>query len=114
MPPQYLVPETVARQDGAGGEVSLAGPVSLLRLTLGITRSTAQESLEVSVWGSADSEEWHHLVTFPQKFYCGTYSIGIDLNSCPGTRYLRARWKMARWLRDDRSPLFGFYVLAEE
>ena len=112
MLPQFLLPETVARQDGIG--VELEPEVRILRLTLGITRIIAQESLEVSVWGSADGEQWRPLVAFPQKFYCGTYSILIDLRRHPDVRYLRAEWKMGRWTQDERAPLFEFYLKADD
>ena len=116
MQPQFLLPETVARQDGVGSEVPFERKI--VQLTLGITRIIAQESLEVSVWGSVDGEHWHLLMTFPQKFYCGTYSFVLDMTSHPDVRYLRAQWKMGRWAlgsrHDERAPLFGFYLRAEE
>ena len=59
MLPQFLMPESVARQDGAGAEIALdAGRGKSLLLTLGITRIVEQESLDVSVWGSPDKENW--------------------------------------------------------
>ena len=79
----------------------------IVRLTLGITRIIAQESLEVSVWGSEDGEHWEPLIAFPQKFYCGTYSMIADLTRHPDVRYLRAHWKVGRWMQDDRAPLSG-------
>jgi hypothetical protein len=112
MVPQFLLPETVARQDGMGAEMPFERKI--VQLTLGITRIIAQESLEVSVWGSADGEHWRPLMAFPQKFYCGTYSLVLDMTSYPDVRYLRAQWKMGRWGRDERAPLFGYYLLAEE
>ena len=116
MLPQFLLPETVARQDGMGTEITFERKI--VQLTLGITRIIAQESLEVSVWGSADGEHWRPLVSFPQKFYCGTYSIHLDLTRHGDVRYLRAQWKMDRWTRcsnhDECAPLFGFYLRAEE
>jgi hypothetical protein len=112
MLPQYLVPETVARQDGMGGELEVE--IKIVRLTLGITRIIARENLEISVWGSPDGKQWRPLITFPQKFYCGTYSMLMDLTHHADVRYLRAQWKMGRWIPDERAPLFGFYLLAEE
>ncbi len=116
MLPQFLLPETVARQDGMGAEMPFERKI--VQLTLGITRIIAQESLEVSVWGSADGEDWRPLIAFPQKFYCGSYSLVLDMTSHPDVRYLRAQWKMGRWTRcsnhDERAPLFGFYLRAEE
>ena len=81
---QFLLPETVARQDGAGAKMEIE--FRIVRLTLGITRIIEQENLEVSVWGSPDGKQWRHLVTFPQKFYCGTYSMVIDLGAHPDVR----------------------------
>jgi len=116
MLPQFLLPETVARQDGMGAEIPFERKI--VHLTLGITRSIAQESLEVSVWGSADGEHWRPLLAFPQKFYCGTYSVNLDLTLYDDVRYLRAQWKMGRWIQstnhDERAPLFGFFLRAEE
>ena len=112
MPPQFLLPETIARQDGMGAEVALER--KLVQLTLGITRIAAQKSLDVFVWGSPDREHWRLLVAFPQKFYCGTYSIHLDLTAQEDLRYLRAQWKMGRWTQDERAPLFEFYLRADE
>jgi len=112
MLPQFLLPETVARQDGVGAEMAFERKI--VQLTLGITRIIAQESLEVSVWGSADGEHWRPLVAFPQKFYCGTYSVHLDLTRHDDVLYLRAQWKMGRWIQDEPAPLFGFYLRAEE
>jgi len=116
MLPQFLLPETVARQDGMGAEVPFERKI--VELTLGITRIIARESLEVSVWGSADGEHWRPLAAFPQKFYCGNYSLVLDMTRHPDVRYLRAQWKMGRWTRcsnhDERAPLFGFYLRTQE
>ncbi len=110
-----ILPENVARQDGAGAEVPLGSNCGQpLRLTLGITRSMEQESLEVSIWGSCDGKNWGKLHVFPQKFYCGTYSLLLDLTRFPEVKFLRAHWKVNRWGRGDSAPLFGFYLLAEE
>jgi len=112
----FLLSETVARQDGTGSvlEVDSEFESRLVRLTLGITRIIAQENLDVSVWGSEDGEHWQPLLTFPQKFYCGTYSTVLDLTRHPSIRYLRAEWRMGRLIQDERAPLFEFYLLAGE
>src|SRR5690349_3690753 len=117
MLPNFLLPESIARADGIGPEIDL-GPNrgKLLVLTLGINRIIEQESLEVSVWGSLDGENWgvRPLATFPPKFYCGLYSTLLNLASRPDLRYARVQWKMSRWTRGEESPMFGFYVYAEE
>jgi hypothetical protein len=112
MRPQFVLPETVARADGMGAEVVIENRV--VRLMLGITRMAAEESLDVSVWGSPDKEQWRLLVAFPQKFHCGNYSIVMDLTRHADVRYLRAQWKVGRWHRDERAPLSEFYLLAGE
>jgi hypothetical protein len=117
MLPNFLLPESIARADGAGPEIDLGSQQGkLLVLTLGITRIIEQESLEVSVWGSNDGENWgvRPFATFPPKFYCGLYSTLLNLSSRPEVRYVRAQWKMSRWSRGDVMPMFGFYVYAEE
>jgi hypothetical protein len=117
----FLLPETVSRQDGMGDliEVDSAFESSkfesrAVRLTLGITRIIPQENLDVSVWGSENGHHWHLLLTFPQKFYCGTYSTVLNLRQHPNVKYLRAEWRMGRLIQEERSPLFEFYLLARE
>ena len=111
----FLLPENVARQDGFGAACPLGTDRGKpLRITLGITRSMEQESLEISIWGSPNRRDWKVLQVFPQKFYCGTYSLVLDLTANAEVRHLRASWKMSRWGCSDPSPLFGFYLTAEE
>jgi|SRR5580693_1084286 len=117
MLPNFLLPESVARSDGKGPEVDLGSKRGkLLVLTLGITRILEQESLEVSVWGSIDGESWgaRPLVTFPPKFYCGIYSILLNLVSRPDVQFVRVQWKMSRWSKREVTPMFGFYLYSEE
>ena len=88
----FLLPESIARADGIGPEIDLGSKRGkLLVLTLGITRILEQESLEVSVWGSSDGETWtaRPVAKFPPKFYCGLYSILLNLGSHPETRFVR-------------------------
>jgi hypothetical protein len=117
MLPNFLLSENIARSDGTGPETDL-GPKrgKLLVLTLGITRILEQESLEVSVWGSTDGESWgsRPLASFPPKFYCGIYSILLNLVSRPDVRFLRVQWKMSSWSRQEFTPMFGFYLYTEE
>jgi len=115
MVPTFLLPETVALADGEGAVVALgAASGKPLLLTLGITRIIEQESLDVGVYGSADGEKWDLLSAFPQKFYCGTYSMLVDLSHRPEIRLLKANWKMGRWGRGAPKPPFGFYLFADE
>lgn len=117
MLPNFLVPETDIREDGASQEFELgSSSAKLLLVTLGITRIIEQESLDISVWGSADKQDWGSkpLIRFPQKFYCGTYQMLLDLTGCPEVKYVRVQWKVGRWGHSSEKPLFGLYVFSEE
>jgi hypothetical protein len=116
MVPGFILPEITSQESGSGPAVDVTSAAGrALQVTLGITRSVEQESLEVEIFGSADGSEWlkQPLATFPQKFYCGTYTILVDLSRHPGVRFIRAQWKMNRWGRGSLKPLFGFYIFAE-
>ena len=117
MLPNFLLPETVARQDGTGPILEL-GPAAgqPVLLTLGITRIIEQESLDLGLYGSVDGESWSEkaLLAFPQKFYCGTYSLLLDLTAHPEIKHLRVKWKMSRWGRGEPAPLFSFYVFVQQ
>jgi hypothetical protein len=54
------------------------------------------------------------LVIFPLKFYCGLYSILLNLAGCAETSFVRVQWKMSRWRKGDAMPMCGFYLYAEE
>jgi hypothetical protein len=86
-----------------------------LVLTLGITRIIEQESIDLSIWGSADGTDWgtKPLATFPQKFYCGTYQIIADLSGHPDVAFLRVKWAVNRWGKGDPKPLFTIYLFAQ-
>src|SRR5579864_2995110 len=115
MVPAFLFPESIAREDGHGAEILLGDSrVRSLLLTLGITRILQQGTLDVSIWGSTDGQAWQPVASFPQKFYCGTYSLVVDLSRRLEIRYLRAHWRMGRWGGGDSKPLAGFYLVAEE
>ena len=112
---EFLLPETTIREAGAGSEIDLGGQMGgTLLLTLGITRIIEQQSIDISIWGSADGTEWgaKPVASFPQKFYCGTYQIVLDLTDRPQVRYLRAKWQVNRWGKGDSKPLFTLYLFA--
>ena len=116
MLPGFLLPETTVREAGASEAFDLAELTgSVVLLTLGITRIIEQQSLDVSIWGSADGKEWgaKPVISFPQKFYCGTYQILLDLAAHTDVRYLRVKWSVARWGKGDPKPLFGIYLFAQ-
>ncbi len=116
MLPTFLLEEQVVRQDSAGPAIDLGeNAPSFLYLTLGITRIIEQESLDLSIWASPDGTNWGDkpVVAFPQKFYCGVYTLLLDLSAHPGAHYLRAQWKVSRWGRGEPTPLFEMYVFVQ-
>jgi hypothetical protein len=114
----YLVaPETVIEANGAGPAHelgALAGKPILV--VLRITEIVEQESLHVSLWGSADGTEWGEkaLFWYPQKFYCGATPAVIDLRQRPELRFLQARWEVNRWGRGYPRPYFKIAVEVQE
>jgi hypothetical protein len=117
MLPGFLLPETTIREAGNGSELDLGDAQGrVLLLTLGITRIIEQESLDIAVYGSSDGKEWgaKPLLSFPQKFYCGTYQILLDLTQHEAVKFVRIKWAAQRWGKGDSKPLFGFYVFAQE
>jgi hypothetical protein len=117
MLPQFLLPETTVREAGTGSEISLGDRQGeTLILTLGITRIIEQQSIDVSIWGSSDGSDWgaKPVTAFPQKFYCGTYQILIDLGDRADVKYLRAKWQVSRWGKGDPKPLFTIYLFLQE
>jgi hypothetical protein len=116
MAPCFLLTEQTIRQDGSGPVLDLRdSSQQTLFLSLGITRVLEQQSLDLTIWGSADGETWGSkpIAAFPQKFYCGAYSLLLDLSAHPDVKYLRATWKVSRWGRGEPTPLFSIYVFAE-
>jgi hypothetical protein len=116
MLPAFLAPETTIREAGASPDLTLgdhAGDTVIV--TLGITRIIEQESLDVTIWGSPDGLDWgsQPLAVFPQKFYCGTYQIALDLSGRPDVKYLRAKWQVNRWGRGETKPMFTAYLFAQ-
>jgi hypothetical protein len=114
----FLVTEkTVVNAKGDGPTVdvsSAAGRVFLL--TLEITKIVEQESLEISIQGSADGAAWSAkpVVAFPQKFYCGQSAVLLDLTAHPDLKFVRAHWEVGRWGRGVETPMFEFGVRLKE
>jgi len=118
-----LVPAgTVVESNGEGDafEISSTGPRVFL-VQMDITETVEQESLDLSIWGSADGQTWglpaHQanampLVKFPQRFYRGSTRMALDLTQRPESRFLRARWQVNRWGRGRPAARFGFGVTA--
>jgi|SRR3984957_6594437 len=114
----FLVAEQTvvnAKGDGPTLDVSHASSRVFL-LTLQITNIIEQESLEVSIHGSADGSTWapKPIVTFPQKFYRGDSPLILDLTAHPDVKFVRAHWEVARWGRGLETPMFEFNLRLKE
>ena len=113
----FVVPEITVEANGEGEPIELgesAGKAFLL--TLAVTRVIEQESLDVSIWGSADGKDWgaKPLAAFPQKFYQGVYQILMDLGERPEVKFLRVKWAVNRWGVGSHKPRFSFLVKIQE
>jgi hypothetical protein len=107
----------VATCKGDGPAVDLSGATSRVFLvTLEITKIIEQESLEISIFGSADDETWgaKSLAAFSQKFYCGESPLLLDLTGHADVRFIRLHWEVARWGRGTETPMFEFDVRLKE
>jgi len=109
--------KTVVSAKGDGPSVDLSGASGhVFLLTLEISKIIEQESLEVSIHGSADGAAWgaKPLVVFPQKFYCGQSPLLLDLTTHPDVKFVRAHWEVARWGRGVETPMFEFGLSLKE
>ena len=111
-------PETVAQSNGVGGavDISAAAQTRVFLITVSVTAVVEQESLQVSIFGSADGQTWPQkpLMTAPQAFYPGSVPLLLDLSRTADVRFLRAHWDVNRWGRGYLTPRFVFGVEIRE
>jgi hypothetical protein len=113
MLPNFLVEETTVRESGESAIFDANEYSSRdVLLTFGVTHAIEQESIGLEIHGSKDGLSWpaNPITSLTPKFYCGTYQLVLP--RCEA-RYLKARWRVTRWSRDERPPFFRFYVFAE-
>jgi ABC-type lipoprotein export system ATPase subunit len=113
----FLLPETTVEKAGESAAVAVAaGQGKTCLLTMAITKILEQQSLDVSVWGSANGTEWaaKPLTAFPQKFYQGIYQQLLDLSKTPDVQFLKLKWAVNRWGVGDPKPQFTFLVKIQE
>lgn len=104
-------------KDGEGAVFDLsAGSTRTFVCALEIAAQLEQESVEISVWGSADGASWEKrpLLIMPQQFYKAESNQILDLSLRPEIRYIRARWKLTRWGRVSPHPMFELSFTATE
>jgi hypothetical protein len=112
-----LVPKTVVNAKGDGPSVDLSVAAHRVFLvTLQITNIIEQESLDVSIYGSADGVSWgpKPIVSFPQKFYRGQQPLLLDLTQNADVKFVRAHWDTNRWGRGTEVPMFEFQLMIKE
>lgn len=114
----FLVPQkttVTAKGDGEAVNVSSAANRVFL-LTLNIDSIVEQESLDVSIYGSADGATWgaKPVAAFPQKFYRAEHPLLLDLTGQAEVKFVRAHWEVARWGRGSETPMFEFNVTIKE
>jgi hypothetical protein len=114
----FLIPEkTVVNAKGDGVALDVSGASSrVFLLTLDITNILEQESLDISIFTSADGASWgaKALIAFPQKFYRGQHPLLLDLTAHAEAKFVRAHWEVGRWGRGTTTPMFEFNLAIRE
>src|SRR2546427_10750463 len=114
----FLVPpRTVVEEKGASHAVEVGGAANrVFLLNLEITNIVEQESLDLSIYSSADGATWgpKPRATFPQKFYRGPHPLLLDLTALPEIKFIRAHWEVNRWGRGSEPPMFELQVAIKE
>src|SRR5256886_1680568 len=80
-----------ANGDGPAFDIS-ASPTRTFLCCLTVTDQIEQESLDVSIWGSAEGETWtkRPLLKLPQQFYRGTTKMILDLSLRAEIKFIRS------------------------
>ena len=114
----FLVPtKTIANGKGDSSALDVSGTASqVFLLTLDITNILEQQSLDVSIFGSADGTTWgtKPIISFPQKFYRGQHPLLLDLTAHRDAKFVRAHWEVNRWGRGTSTPMFEFHLAIRE
>jgi hypothetical protein len=105
-----LIPQaTLVQENGHGDAVDIrTSPTRTFFCILRISEQIEQESLDVSIWGSADGEAWgtHPILKMQQQFYKGETRAVLDLSLVPEINFIRAGWDLNRWGRVAPLPMF--------
>ena len=117
MPLTLIPPQTKmeANGDGASFDVSTSRTRTFL-CVLTVSDQIEQESLDVSIYGSADGQSWtkNPLLKLPQQFYRGRTKLVLELSHRPEVKFIRARWEVNRWGRGAPLPMFVAGLELEE
>jgi len=101
--------------DGESFDISASATRTFI-CTQEILDQIEQESLDLSVWGSADGQSWgtHPIIKLPQAFYKGEERMILDLTMRPNVKFIRAHWDVVRWGRVAPFPMFVISLRAVE
>jgi hypothetical protein len=112
-----IPPVTLVKQNGFGEAVNVrASQTRTFFCVMNIADQIEQESVDVSIWGSADGENWgtHPILKLPQQFYRGETRAVLDLTLVPEINFIRAGWELNRWGRVAPLPMFVLGLRAME
>lgn len=105
-----LIPQgTLVKESGHGAAVDIrASATRTFFCILTVSDQIEQESVDVSIWGSADGETWglHPILKLPQQFYRGETRAALELALVPEINFIRAGWDLNRWGRVAPLPMF--------
>src|SRR6266702_5805808 len=105
-----LIPfDTRVEENGEGEKVDVsASSTRTFFCIMVISDQIEQESVDVSIWGSADGENWgtQPILKLPQQFYRGETRAVLDLTLVPEINFIRAGWDLNRWGRVAPLPMF--------
>ena len=104
-----IPPGTRLTANGEGQPFDIAASgTRVFMCAMFITEQIEQESVDISVWGSADGQDFGKLplLKMPQRFYRGETRQVLDLTLKPEIRFLRAKWELVRWGRVAPHPMF--------
>ena len=106
---------TRVEENGDGAAVDVSGSATRTFLcTMLISDQVEQESLDVSIFGSADGQTWQPkpILKLPQRFYRGETKAVLDLVYHPEVKFIRAHWELNRWGRvaPEKMYVFGLHL----
>jgi hypothetical protein len=110
-----ITPGTQLTSNGEGEPCNISSSATRTFLcSMVITSQIEQESVDISIWGSQDGQNWgtKPLLKIPQSFYRGETRQILDVSLKPEIRFLRAKWELVRWGRVAPHPMFvlGFHL----
>ena len=104
-----IPPNTKMESNGEGASFDISSSATRTFLCLlTVADQLEQESLDVSIYGSADGATWtpKPVLKLPQQFYRGHTKMVLDLSLRSEIKFIRANWELNRWGRGAPLPMF--------